>query len=219
MSKEIIENTEGKRLEAEIINIEKHFDSSIQKAKGIFLEGGVFIYPTDTIYGIGGNPFNDDVINRISKIKGRDSTKKYILLISDLNTLMHYVEIRFERHYDFLLSIWPNPVSVVLPLNKKTSGLIGSDAAAFRIPHNRFCNKLLDILKMPLISTSVNRSEKPPITEISIIQDEFSAEVEAIFYTEKKSFIPASTLINLTNEKPVLLREGKIKFERIMQKF
>jgi L-threonylcarbamoyladenylate synthase len=217
--KKAIENIARKQNDAEIMNIEKQFETSIQSAKNLFFEGGIFIYPTDTIYGFGGNPFNEDVLKRISGIKRRSSSKRYILLIGDLNTLMNYVEIKSERHYDFLLSIWPNPVSVVLSLNKKTSGLLGLDTAAFRIPHHRFCNKLLEYLKMPLISTSVNRSDDPPLTEFSMIKDEFSSEVDAIFYTEKKSFIPASTLIDLTKEEPVLLREGKINFEKIMQKF
>ncbi len=217
--KKNIEVTAGKRNGIDIMNVDENFEPSIQNAGKIFFEGGVFIYPTDTIYGFGGNPFNEDVINRISKIKGRNSSKRFILLIGSLEHLNNYVEIKFERHYDFLLSIWPNPVSVVLTLNKNTSELLNSDTAAFRIPNNRFCIKLLMELKMPLISTSVNRSDKSPLTEFSLIKDEFSDEVDAIFYTEKKSFITASTLIDLTKEEPVLLRDGRINFRKIMQKF
>ena len=72
---------------------------------------------------------------------------------------------------------------------------------------------------MPLISTSVNRSDTEPLTEVSLIKDTFSSEVEAIFYTEKKSFIKASTLIDLSDSNPVLIREGKIKFQDILEKF
>ena len=72
---------------------------------------------------------------------------------------------------------------------------------------------------MPLISTSVNRSDQEPLSEISMIKDTFSSEVSAIFYTDKKSFITASTLIDLSDSNPVLLREGKIKFEDLLEKF
>ena len=72
---------------------------------------------------------------------------------------------------------------------------------------------------MPLISTSVNKSDTKPLTEISLIKDTFNSEVEAIFFTEKKSFIEASTLIDLSDSNPVLLREGKIKFDDLVQKF
>ncbi len=72
---------------------------------------------------------------------------------------------------------------------------------------------------MPLISTSVNKSNMEPLTEISQIKDNFISDVDAIFYTEKKSFINASTLIDLSNSHPVLVREGKIKFEDLLDKF
>lgn len=204
---------------AELINIDKKLDTAINKAKKFYLEGTVFIYPTDTVYGFGANPFNEDAVKRIDQIKGRKDSKPYILLIDSIDTLIKYVDIKNEKHLDFLLAIWPNPVSVVLNLNKKTQSILGQTTAAFRIPNHRFCLKLLQQIKMPLISTSVNRSDMEPLTEISMIKDTFLSEVEAIFYTEKKSFIKVSTLIDLSDSNPVLIREGKIKFEDLLEKF
>lgn len=204
---------------AELINIDKKLDIAINKAKKYYLEGTVFIYPTDTVYGFGANPFNEDAVKRIDQIKGRKDSRPYILLIDSIDTLMKYVEIKNEKHLDFLLAIWPNPVSVVLNLNKKTQSILSQTTAAFRIPNHRFCLKLLQQIKMPLISTSVNRSDMDPLTEISLIKDVFISEVEAIFYTEKKSFIKVSTLIDLSDSNPVLIREGRIKFEDLLEKF
>jgi L-threonylcarbamoyladenylate synthase len=204
---------------AELINIDRKLDTAISKAKKFYLEGTVFIYPTDTIYGFGANPFNEDAVKRINHIKGRRDLKPYILLVDGIDTLVKYVEIKNEKHLDFLLAIWPNPVSVVLNLNKRTQSILNQNTAAFRIPNHRFCLKLLQQIKMPLISTSVNRSDMEPLTEMSIIKDTFLSEVEAIFYTEKKSFITVSTLIDLSDSNPVLIREGKIKFEDLLEKF
>ncbi len=203
---------------AEKINIDDKFDEAIDYAKKIFLEGKVFVYPTDTIYGFGTNPFNEDSINRISDIKNRELGKMYILLIYDIPTLQKYTDIR-EKHLDFLNSMWPNPISFVLNLNEESSELLGSKTAAFRIPNNRFCLKLLKAIKMPLISTSVNRSQHQPLNDIDLIEDEFDEEVDAIFYTSKKSFFTASTLIDLSGKNPKLIREGKIKYEDILEKF
>ncbi len=204
---------------AELINIDRKLDTAINKAKKYYLEGTVFIYPTDTIYGFGANPFNEDAVKRIDQIKGRKDSKPYILLIDGIDTLVKYIEIKNEKHLDFLLAIWPNPVSVILNLNKKTQSILNQATAAFRIPNHRFCLKLLQQIKMPLISTSVNKSDMDPLTEVSQIKDTFISEVEAIFYTEKKSFITASTLIDLSDSNPVLIREGKIKFEDLLEKF
>ena len=203
----------------EFLNIDKDFDNSVQKAKKLYLEGSVFIYPTDTIYGFGANPFNEDVVEKINKIKGRDLHKRHILLIGSIENLHKYIEVKSETHFDFLLSIWPNPVSVVLSLNQQTKKILKVDTAAFRIPNHRFCKKLLQELQMPLISTSVNRADETPIVEPSIIKDEFSNEVDAIFYNDRKTYIGASTLIDLSNSEPKLIREGKLKFEDILKKF
>ena len=203
----------------EIINIDKAFNDALILAKKLYLEGSVFIYPTDTIYGIGGNPFNMEAVKRINRAKGRDLGKRYILLINSIENLLKYVEIKSEKHIDFLLSIWPNPVSVVLPLNVNTKRLLGTQTASFRIPNHRFCLKLLAELQMPLISTSVNLAGEKPLIEPSIIREEFSSMTDAIFYTDKKPYIETSTLIDLNDSKPVLLREGKFKFEDILRKF
>jgi L-threonylcarbamoyladenylate synthase len=205
--------------EAELVNIDKNLGFAVAKAEKMYLAGTVFIYPTDTVPGFGANPFNEDAVSKINEIKGRDAGKMYILLINSIENLLKYIDIESEKHIDFLLSIWPNPVSVVLKLNTKTASLLGQETAAFRIPNHRFCLKLLEKLKMPLISTSVNRSTHPPLIEPSLIRDEFSSEVDTIFYTEKKSFYEASTIINLVESSPRLLREGKIKFEDLLQKF
>ena len=204
---------------AKFIDIDKNFDESISFAKKIYFEGNVFIYPTDTIYGFGANPFNEEAIKSVDRIKGREIGKMYVLLINEIDLLLKYVDINSENHLDFLISIWPNPVSVVLNLNTKFREILHRDNAAFRIPHHRFCLKLLSELKMPLISTSVNRSKQNPIIEPSVIRDEFSSEVDAIFYSKKKSFFKASTIIDLSDSKPKLIREGKIKFNDLLKKF
>ena len=202
-----------------LINIDSGMDMAVQQAGKIYFEGGVFIYPTDTIYGFGANPFNEDSIKRVNKIKSRESGKLFILLIKDIETLLKYVDLKSERHMDFLISIWPNPVSVILNLNSKTKNILNNDTAAFRVPNNRFCLKLLSEIKMPLISTSVNRKDEPPLLDSGQISNEFSSEVDAIFYSDKKSYCDSSTLIDLSKSELKLVREGKFKFEELLAKY
>lgn len=201
------------------INIEENFNQAVKSATELFFNGGVFIYPTDTIYGFGGNPFNDEVLRKITRIKGRPDWKRYIHLVGSFEILLKYVEIKSEMFSDFLLGIWPNPVSVVMKLNEQTRDILGAETAAFRIPNNRFCLKLLNEIKMPLISTSVNRSGKQPLNDPDMFIQEFGKEVDAVFYSNKKSFFEASTVIDLSDEEPKLIREGKIKFSEIIKNF
>ncbi len=201
-----------------LINIDERFEESISIATELFLKGSIFIYPTDTIYGFGGNPFNETAIKKISEVKGKINWRRYIFLISDIELLKNYADIDSEKYLDFLLSIWPNPVSVILKLNKKYQELLQADTGAFRIPNHRFCYKLISELKMPLVSTSVNRTGNEPMNDSSMIIQEFSNEVDAIFYSDKKSYFEASTLIDLSKDEPALIREGRIKFVELMKK-
>ena len=201
-----------------LINIDERFEESISIASELFLKGSIFIYPTDTIYGFGGNPFNEMAIKKISEVKGKINWRRYIFLISDIEILKNYADIDSERYLDFLLSIWPNPVSVILKLNKKYQELLQAETGAFRIPNHRFCYKLISELKMPLVSTSVNRTGNEPMNDSSMIIQEFSNEVDAIFYSNKKSYFEASTLIDLSKDEPTLIREGRIKFVELMKK-
>lgn len=202
-----------------IINIEESLESALILAAELYHSGKIFIYPTDTIYGIGGNPFDINVVKRISDIKGRDEKKQFIWLISDFENLMNYVEVIFENHLDFLQKLWPAPVTVILKLNERTKNIINQETIAVRIPQNDFCLKLLKEISRPLISTSVNRSGENPIIEIDNIIQKFSEDVDAILIhsesTEKKS----STIIDLTSKQPKLIREGPIKFVELLKNF
>jgi len=201
-----------------LIKVDENLESAVSFASELFLSGSIFIYPTDTIYGFGGNPFNEETIARISKVKGKKNWRRYIFLISDIEILKNYAEISSERYLDFLLSIWPNPVSVILKFNRKYQEIFKSETGAFRIPNNRFCSKLLSELKMPLISTSVNRTGAEPMIDPTMIIQEFANEVDAIFYSDNKSFFEASTLIDLTADDPKLVREGRIKFVDLIKR-
>ena len=202
-----------------LINIDDDQVETAKLAAELYSKGEIFIYQTDTIYGVGGNPFKKTAVDKINKLKSRTEKKQFILLIGNVETLLNYVELEDKLHLDFLNEIWPAPVSVILKLNNETSKKLNAKTAAFRIPGNQFCQNLLNQIKAPLISTSVNRSNKKPLTNLTKIKDEFESEVKAIFYTENKLTRAASTLIKLTGKNPVLLREGRIKFVDLLQKF
>jgi L-threonylcarbamoyladenylate synthase len=198
-----------------IINIDTDFNGAVETAINAFNEGKIFIYPTDTVYGIGGDPFIDEAGEKINSIKGRDEAKRFILLIDTVDHLLKYIESPDPKNMKFLMSIWPNPISVILPLNKKTREITGLENCAFRIPFNDFCMSVLKKIKKPLISTSVNRSGSVPMNKFEAIHDEFANEVDYIFYREGESEAKASTLVDMTGGEPLILREGVMKRSEI----
>jgi L-threonylcarbamoyladenylate synthase len=202
-----------------IINIDENPESALILAADLFHAGKIFIYPTDTIYGIGGNPFDENVIRRIADIKGRNEKKQFIWLLSDFENLMNYVEITSEIYLDFLQKIWPAPVTVILNLNERTKDITNQDTIAIRIPQNDFCLDLLNEISRPLISTSVNRSGQDPLNQIDQIVNNYLKDVDAIFFNSEIAEKKSSTIIDLTSKQPKLIREGSIKFVELLHNF
>ena len=202
-----------------LINIDENPDLALMRATELFHSGKIFIYPTDTIYGLGGNPFDDGVVKKIADIKGRDEKKQFIWLLSDFENVMNYTEIIFENHLEFLQKIWPAPVTVILNLNERAIEITNQETAAIRIPQNDFCLKFLKEISRPLISTSVNRSGNDPANQIEQIISDFSQDVDAIIFNSQPSKKISSTIIDLTSSQPRLIREGSIKFVELLQKF
>jgi len=202
-----------------LINIDENPDLALMLATELFHSGKIFVYPTDTIYGLGGNPFDDGVVKKIADIKGRDEKKQFIWLLSDFENVMNYTEIVFENHLEFLQKLWPTPVTVILNLNERTKTIANQETAAIRIPQNDFCLKLLKEISRPLISTSVNRSGCDPVSQIEQIINDFSQDVDAIIFSSQPSEKISSTIIDLTSSQPRLIREGSIKFVELLQKF
>ncbi len=203
---------------AKLINVDSDIEFAVSEAKKIFHSGGIFIYPTDTIYGFGCNPFNDKALKTLNGIKGRGQQKQYILLVDSANTLLEYIDLNDNQIIAMLRNIWPNPISFILNLNFKTKDLLKYDTAAFRIPDNTFCLNLLSELKSPLVSTSVNFSNQPPLTDYPSIKNEFADKVDAVFFMNEKENIRASTLVDLTKKHPKILREGKNNFIELWKK-
>ena len=199
--------------------IDDDIESVLKLAHKLYFEGSVFIHPTDTIYGFGANPFNKEAVDEISRIKQRDEERKYILLIQNIDSLLKYIRVVDDLHIDFLMNIWPNPVSVILPVKNEVADIVESETLAFRIPSHNFCQRLLERIQAPIISTSVNRSGEPALNDPQAIIQEFRDEVGAVFYSQKKQIPVSSTLIDLTQQVPVLIREGRIPFHHILHEF
>lgn len=203
---------------AKLFNVDNDFNYSVKEAVELYHNGKVFIYPTDTIYGFGCNPFNGRAVEKINKIKKREGSKQFIFLIDSLNTLFNYV-VKPKKSYEELLGkIWPNPVSVILELNDEKKKSLQTETVAFRIPGHKFCMSLLKEIRSPLVSTSVNINNESPLKNYSAIYDKFSKDISTIFFTNNEENKEPSTLVDLRGEKPVIIRKGSIKFAELIQK-
>ena len=138
------------------------FQDDIEKSLKILRHGGVILYPTDTIWGLGCDATNDEAVEKIFNVKARDESKSLIVLVNSEQMLERYVDnippIAFE-----LISVAEGPLTIIYPKGKNLAkGVCAADGSVgIRICHDDFCNQLLTRFRRPLVSTSANFSGKP----------------------------------------------------------
>jgi L-threonylcarbamoyladenylate synthase len=153
----------------------------VAKAFKVVHEGGIILYPTDTIWGIGCDATNTEAIQRIYKLKQRDETKSMIILLDTENKLESYINEVNPLAYD-LIEYAETPLTLVMPGAKNISpALIGSDGSVgIRVSKHPFCQQLIQRLRKPLVSTSANISGKPSPQYFSQIEPEITDGVDYV---------------------------------------
>ncbi len=204
-----------KNKKIELYDVDKDFENAISAIKRMYINGDIFICPTDTVHCIGANPLDLLAMKRLQNITRPDFISESIIFIDSLFTLINYIENISEKHLDFLFSIWPNPVSVILKLNKNFQELFEMDQAIFKIPNNRFCLRLLAEIKNPLLCVKLNNNHAT-CKGYEILKEEYSDIVDAIFYTNKESYNNDSALVDLTNNNPIIIKDNKFRLKRFI---
>ncbi len=208
----------GKNKVINLYDIDNEFEKAISIIRSMYYIGGVFIYPTDTVYSIGANPLNLLAIDRLKKIISPNIFSEATLLVGSISDLNNYIEIISEKHFEFLNSIWPNPINVIFRLNRQFKNLFGMEQAVFKIPNNRFCLKLLADVGGPLLSIKL-KNVHTTCKCYEIFKEEYSELVDGIFFTNKESFNDDSALVDLTDHKPLIIKENKIKLKNLIEEY
>ncbi|MDR2424838.1 MAG: threonylcarbamoyl-AMP synthase [Prevotellaceae bacterium] len=145
----------------------------IKQAAEVLRKGGIILYPTDTVWGLGCDACNTSAVQKIFELKRRREEQSMIVLVSDENMLAQYVVEVPEIAWS-LIEVADKPLTIIYPHAAGfASGVAASDGSAgIRIPKHEFCVKLLKTLRCPLISTSANISGAPAPRSLEEISDE-----------------------------------------------
>lgn len=158
-------------------------------------EGKIGMMLCDTIYGIVGDAFNGEAVERIYRIKERDVKKPLIVLIPSINTLEEFTVID-DKQKEFLESVWPGPVSVILECKKFPHLHRGTNSIAFRVS---------DVL-FPIVSTSVNKEGHPSINNVEEAKEVFEKELDFYINQGKIEGRP-SKIVSLLGGEIKVIRE------------
>lgn len=173
-------------------------------------DGGVIIYPTDTIYGLGCDILQQKAVERICKIKNVDPKKAQLSFICrDLSHLSDYTKSIDTPLYRVLKNYLPGPYTFILPASKQVPKILKSkkDTIGLRIPDNIICREILETLGNPILSASLPGEMVEEFTDPEIIYEKFGTLVDFVIDGGPGSVVP-STVIDCTTDDWTIIRQG-----------
>jgi L-threonylcarbamoyladenylate synthase len=205
-------------MKTELIKVKsKNKNNVLSKAADLIKKGEIVAFPTETVYGLGANAFNDSAIQKIFIAKGRPSDNPLIVHISDLDQLKDLVEFVPQKAKLLMKKYWPGPLTIVM----KKSSLVplsvtaGLDTVAVRMPSNKIALELIKKANVPIAAPSANSSTKPSPTMAKHVLEDLNGKVPLILDGGNCDIGVESTVIGLVGEKPILFRPGKVTLEEL----
>ena len=193
-------------------------ETKIEEIANAIKEGKLIIFPTDTVYGIGTNAYNEEACKKIYEIKGRPSCKPLIILISDISMIEDLVENISPTEQKIIEKFWPGPLTMKF---KKRKGILpdiisaGDEYVRIRLIKNGLIYKIIEKAEVPVVAPSANISGHPTGIKINNIIKELGGKVDYILDCGDYKSDEPSTIVQVEDEKVVVIREGKIKREEL----
>lgn len=176
----------------------------------VLREGGLVAFPTETVYGLGANALNRKAIDRLYKVKKRPKAKPFTIHIADLGPIKK-LKCAMPRKAKVLINkFWPGPLTIILRSNN-------GKKIGFRMPDNMIALRLIRESGVPVAAPSANISgNKPPATARAVL-NELDGKVDIVIDGGRTRVGVESTVLDLTVDPPVVLREGAIKTSEIFR--
>ncbi len=194
-------------------------DAMINRAVTILTDGGIIAYPTETFYGLGVDATHEEAIGKIFAVKGRNFKNPVSLIIAkpeDINMLVTDVPETAKKLID---AFWPGALTIVFQASDTVSPLLtaGTGKIGLRVSSHPIALKIVQNMKKPLTATSANLSGAPECSTASEVTGQIGGKIDAILDGGKTPGGASSTLIDVTLNPPVVLREGSISRQSIKE--
>lgn len=193
--------------------------TDVQKAAKILSEGGLVAIPTETVYGLAANAFDEEAVTKIFQVKNRPSFDPLITHISNAAQLTKLASYIPKKAIDLTTKFWPGPLTIILPKTDKINDLItsGLDSAAFRIPDHSLTKTLLETINFPIVAPSANPFTYVSPTTAQHVEAQLGNKVDYILDGGLCSVGLESTIVSFKNDTPIILRLGGLNAEDIEQ--
>lgn len=190
-------------------------EDTVDQACNVLANGGVILYPTDTVYGLGADATNERAVAMVNTIKQRTHAKAQLILAADVAMAERYGSFN-DIAKKLAQTFWPGPLTILVPKKDILPDVVtaGSDMIGIRVPNHTFCIDVVKALGKPITSTSANVSGQPQAQTLDGILKDLAEHKDkiALVIEEKKvqvSLVP-STLVKVEGNTVVVVREGAI---------
>jgi L-threonylcarbamoyladenylate synthase len=188
----------------------------IEKGVKILQKGGVIAFPTDTVYGLGADAFNPMAVERIYEVKNRPKHRQLPLLIADVERLTTLADTIPGITWFLARRFWPGGLTLVLPKTDSVPAYLASGPSiAVRIPNHSVCLSIIQRLGNPIIGTSANISGQPAALTAEEVGQQLGGKIDFIINGGKCHGGKESTVVDVTREPPIILRQGIIPSDEI----
>ena len=172
------------------------------------MKGGIVVYPTDTIYGIGCDILNKKAIEKIYQLKQRNKSKPFSFICSDLKNISHYAKVS-NYAYKTMRRLLPGPYTFILEGSKLVPKIMLTKrkTAGIRVPDHKICLELVKRLGNPIITTSATMPDGSMVNDASLIHDVFRNRIDLVIDGDIAPGLPSS-VISLIDDVPEVIRKG-----------
>lgn len=194
-------------------------DEELKEAAGILRSGGLVAFPTETVYGLGGNALDEDAARKIYAAKGRPSDNPLIAHVSCVEEVAPLVKEIPEAGRKLMEAFWPGPLTMIFPKSEKvpygTTG--GLDTVAIRMPDDPVANRLIALAGVPVAAPSANTSGRPSPTTADHVWQDMNGRIEMIIDGGPVGIGVESTIVDVSSAVPSVLRPGAITMEMLAE--
>lgn len=195
---------------AEIITVYKDtpHQRTVNRVVEVLKDGGVIVYPTDTIYGLGADLYNKKALERIIRLKYNQTSKPLSFILSDLKDISKYANVP-DFAYKIMRRVTPGPYTFILNRTKEVPNLLvwKRKTVGIRIPDAPFAIKIVETLGHPILSTSVPSEDNGYHTDPEEIAQKYGNDIDLIL-DAGILFNNPSTVVDFTNNEPEIIRYG-----------